>query len=353
MNKLGKLIDMHTYCRPMGSATEKLFIDRYVASLPNAYQDPYKNWHVVIGDSPIIWSCHTDTVAHHDGRQTLHYDAVNSILALSRKSKSVVFEHTWKDKVYRSVGRNCLGADDTAGVFICSEMVLANVPGHYIFHYGEESGGIGSGDLKTYTPETLALYDYAIAFDRRGYRDIVTHQWGMRTASELFAYGLGEALEVAGLKGYTPHDGVYTDTAEYADIISECSNLSVGYQHEHSMNETLDCDHVFKLLAALIALDQDSLVKDREPGTDDYEWMTEPTCQYETVATQNPDVPIQHFCLMCDERINPLVEHDCPALLDNEAYLDRVYADVQKALTQVNNDPTDIQTWKLRHRRVS
>lgn len=357
MSLLATLLDMHTYCRPAGTATEREFIAKYVAVLPGAYQDQYRNWHVQVGESRILWSCHTDTVHNHEGRQTLHYDAVNRILGLSRKS------------VHN--GRNCLGADDTAGVFICCQMILAGIPGHYVFHYAEESGGIGSKDLVLYESEWLALHDYAIAFDRRGTKDVVTHQWCIRTASEVFAYSLSEALESAGIPGYAPHSGIYTDTAEYEGIIPECSNLSVGYQREHSHNETLDIAHLFKLLDALLRLDTSALVHDREPGTVDYEWtdyepnrryLDEPTEWAETIGntdygvsqSTNPDTPTHHFCLMCDERVNPLVEHDCPAHLDNAAYLDRVYGDVQRALAKSNgNTAIDLATWKLRHRRVS
>ena len=87
MSLLATLLDMHTYCRPAGTETERAFIAKYIAVLPGAYQDHYRNWHVQIGESNILWSCHTDTVHNHEGRQTLHYDAVNQVLCLSRKSK--------------------------------------------------------------------------------------------------------------------------------------------------------------------------------------------------------------------------------------------------------------------------
>lgn len=351
MSLLATLIEMHTYCRPAGTVTERAFIARYVATLPNAYQDVYHNWHVQIGESPIMWSCHTDTVHNHEGMQTLHYDAVNQVLCLSRKSKA----H----------GRNCLGADDTAGVFICCQMVLAGIPGHYVFHYAEECGGIGSKDTAHYEADWLKSFDYAIAFDRRGTTNIVTHQWCCRTASDLFAYSLSDALAMAGIPDYAPHEGIYTDTAEYEGIISECSNLSVGYRHEHSPKETLDTAHVLRLLAAMLRLDQSALIHDREPGSDDYDWSaylkSEPTSPLESMYGDidyslpvAEAKPAHHFCLMCDERVNPLVEHDCPAELDNAAYLDRVYGDVQKALAKSNgNTAIDLATWKLRHRRVS
>jgi hypothetical protein len=66
--------------------------------------------------------------------------------------------------------------------------------------------------------------------------------------------------------------GVYTDTAEYMDIIPECLNISIGYDSEHSHFETLDTNHVFALRDAICALDWDaiSLVVERDPTKREY-----------------------------------------------------------------------------------
>src|ERR1035437_5086882 len=121
-SKLSTLFDMLTYCRPAGSGSESAFVARFVATLPGATCDPFNNWHVVIGTSPILWSCHTDTVHTASGRQTVRI-AADGVVGLSWRSR-----HT----------SSCLGADDTAGVWLCHQMILSGVPGHYIFHYGEE-----------------------------------------------------------------------------------------------------------------------------------------------------------------------------------------------------------------------
>src|SRR5205085_10435218 len=66
---------------------------------------------------------------------------------------------------------------------------------------------------------------------------------------------------------FRPDDtGVYTDTNEYADLIAECSNVSVGYDCNHGPNEILDVYHAEKLLAAVLKLDLDALVIHRQPG---------------------------------------------------------------------------------------
>ncbi len=243
---------MLMFCRPYASRTEQAFVDIYVASLPGAARDAYGNYHVRIGDSPIIWSCHTDTVHRHGGMQTIHYDPLTTIMALSKRSKRN--------------GRNCLGADDTAGVFLCCEMVRAGVPGHYIFHRGEEVGGLGSSALAYHAPELLGDAQFAIAFDRRGIGDIITHQWVGRCASDRFAASLSDALhEIDSSLQYLPARGSYTDTAEYTGLVPECSNLSIGYFHEHTPDEMLLSAHTFALLAALCRLDQSALVAQRTP----------------------------------------------------------------------------------------
>lgn len=242
---LRTLIEMHGYCRPMGSATETDFIDRYIATLPGAEEDMHGNWHVTVSDDPILWSCHTDTVHAAEGMQQVAYSRKTGMLTLAKNSKS-----------------SCLGADDTAGVFLCREMILAKVPGHYVFHYGEERGGIGSRALANSGVSFLSMFKFAIALDRQGHGDIITHQGMGRTASDAFANSL--AAQLGGYYEASPN-GIYTDTEEYCDIIPECSNVSIGYTRAHSRMEALDTKHVLRLLAALKKIDVSQLVCERDP----------------------------------------------------------------------------------------
>jgi hypothetical protein len=113
---LGLLLDMLTYCRPAKTPQPAVFCDRFIAPLPGAIIDAYQNWHVTIGDSPILWSAHTDTVHRMNGptRQTVSYNPATGIVRLSKRSRKVSY---------------CLGADDTAGVFLLVCMIRAGVPG--------------------------------------------------------------------------------------------------------------------------------------------------------------------------------------------------------------------------------
>lgn len=299
-SRLQTLIDMHSYCRPMGSKTEQAFIDKYIACLPNAEPDAHGNWHVTVSDAPVLWSCHTDTVHHEEGIQRVDYRPKTGVLKLHKKEKI----------------SNCLGADCSAGVFLMTEMIKAKVPGHYVFHYGEEHGCIGSRKLAQYHADFLQQFQFAIALDRGGSADIITHQSFGRTASDEFAVSLAEQL--GGY--YKPCDGgIYTDTNEYAELIPECSNVSVGYSGAHSYNEQLDTRHLLALLDRLLALDVTQLVAARDPKA----------CN---VFDDDRDFISADWWRRDDD----LLMRDVPVDDDGsyQAYLDPIYAEVQAQLAK-------------------
>lgn len=254
--RLRTLFDMLRTRRPMGGPTETAFIARYIATLPDVTRDDWHNWHVQIPNrdgtpARVLWSCHTDTVHMTDGWQAITIGPSRVTLAPGSHS-------------------NCLGADDTAGVWTLREMILAGVPGHYVFHYGEERGGVGSGNVVWHAPELFNGIDFAIALDRRGTADVITHQAMGRCCSDRFARSLAKELRRGGVRGYRPcAHGVYTDTAEYVGLIGECTNLSIGYQSEHTPNESLDYRHALRVLTALSRLDVSRLTYARRPGEDD------------------------------------------------------------------------------------
>jgi hypothetical protein len=251
---IGSLLTMLTYARPARSMTEAAFINRFIRPL-GATVDPHGNYHLTIGTSPILWSSHTDTVHRVGGFQTVHYDG--HTVCLSKRSK----RHA-----------DCLGADDTAGVWLMTELIRAGVSGHYIFHAEEEIGGNGSSDLALQSPDLIAGIEYAIALDRKGTEDIITHQGFGQCCSDAFAASLARQLNRGGLQYDGSDRGVFTDTANYTDLVGECTNLSVGYESAHSSRESLNVDHLCQLLDALMGLDVSALVSKRLPGDDDTRW---------------------------------------------------------------------------------
>lgn len=341
----GLLLEMLTYARPAGTETEREFIARYIAVLPNAEQDQFLNWHVCVGDSPVLWSCHTDTVHYASGRQTVRYDPQTGMVRLSRRSRR------------GKRGSSCLGADDTVGVALCHQMILAGVPGHYVFHYGEEIGGEGSGDLSRIQPDLVSGSLFAIALDRQGYGDVVTSQYGGRCCSDLFADGLADLLNASGLDlAYAKHRGVFTDTANYVDAIGECTNLSVGYFDQHTKHESVNVHFVSKLFDALCRLDQSALISSRKPGEEDVQaygkWRicTAGTSSVSSIVA-NDRTFFTEDCEYCGRAFDPsqssaedcdrYCSADCETLdLDSisrcltgtSTYLDPAFEDVQNAL---------------------
>jgi hypothetical protein len=239
-----KLLDMLETCRPGGSDEEEAFIETYLYPFKPT-RDDYGN-HIIMVPGPedhpkIMWSCHTDTVHRHGGTQKVE---VTSGVA------------------WTSDG-SCLGSDDTVGIWLALEMIKAAVPGVYIFHREEESGGGGSMWLAKEAAKFIGQFDCAIALDRAGYADVITYQSGGRCCSDAFAQSLADLLG----GNFKPCDsGVFTDTANYVDLIGECTNLSVGYFKQHGQMEHTNLSFAARLRDALIAADWTKLVFKRQPG---------------------------------------------------------------------------------------
>lgn len=185
---------------------------------------------------PVLFCSHIDTVhgMNDDPIQEVIYDAGCEF-------------------AYKKDGKP-LGADDGAGVWLLLEMIDAKVPGTYIFHRGEEVGGIGSDDMALFHTAWLKQFKWAIQFDRRGNADIITHMSCGKTCSVAFAAALADKLNDQCVDfRYAPSNmGIFTDTANYIDIIPECTNVSVGYDSEHTGQECLDVAHLIMLRDALI-----------------------------------------------------------------------------------------------------
>jgi hypothetical protein len=214
----------------------------------------------------------------YDGAGNLHVDA--RLLPIHR---TLFVAHV--DTVHREEGKNkiaktaerwsadgaALGADDGAGCAMLMHLLHAGVPGYYIFTQGEECGGIGAKFLAHNLPGLLSEFDRAIAFDRRGIDSVISHQGYGRCCSDIFAEALSGALNRDDRMMYLPDDtGVYTDTAEFTDIIPECTNVSVGYYHEHGDKEYIDVLHFQALADAVLGFDWDELPTDRDPTVTEY-----------------------------------------------------------------------------------
>lgn len=234
--KTGELIGLLSMKRP--AYTEGLVAEQYVLPLGGQLHGLTGNYIIQVGESRrVLFSSHLDTVHRSAGFNRI------------RQSRSCL-----------SASGEPLGADDGAGVWLMNEMVRSGVEGTYIYHIAEEVGGVGSSDMAELCPSFLEGVDMCIAFDRRGTGDVVTHQRGERTASDQFAYDIGTLLGM----GHKPVKGIFTDSANYSELVRECTNLSVGYQNEHTGRETLDLDYLYALRDRCVEADWQGLVAYRD-----------------------------------------------------------------------------------------
>lgn len=244
--------------RPHKGLGERLMLDWITDRLPTGtgYSvDGIGNLHVDLRSTPLhrtLFVSHVDTVHRADGPNKI------------RKTRG---------KWYAS--GDPLGADDGAGIAILMQLITQGKPAYYIFTVGEECGGLGATHLAEKHADLLAQFDRAIAFDRRGHSDVITHQgWG-RCCSDEFAEALSDKFNTQSNDKllYMPCDGgVYTDTAEFVDIIPECTNISCGYNYEHSDREELDIEHLINLANTACRIDWDSLPTTRDPSVRDNKW---------------------------------------------------------------------------------
>jgi hypothetical protein len=214
-------------------------------------KDTHGNYFYKIGESRTIFASHLDTVS----------------------SKHEPVKHVLDGETIRTDGTTTLGADDKAGVSIMIWMMKHKIPGTYYFFIGEEVGCIGSGLAAKYG-EFKGIYDRIISFDRRGTTSIITHQSWARCCSDAFADAFCAELNKSDYKlNYVKDDGgVYTDSAEFVDLIPECTNVSVGYYSEHTKNENQDIRHLVNLASACLLVDWENLPTKRNPAV--YEGKT-------------------------------------------------------------------------------
>lgn len=218
--------------------------------LPNLSKDEWGNYYFKVGESRTMFTSHFDTASSHQ----------------------VTVNHIIDKQQIISTSGTILGADDKAGTTIMLWMIKNNIPGLYYFFIGEECGCIGSSAASTYG-KFKGNYDRVISFDRRGTNSVITFQSSTRCCSDEFANELAKQLNQEPHFFYkSDKGGVYTDSAEFVELIPECTNISVGYQNEHTIRETQDLYHLIKLANAVIRVDWENLPTKRNPAKKESRW---------------------------------------------------------------------------------
>lgn len=213
-----------------------------VKFLPKGYSiDLDGNYYFKIGESKTLFACHLDTACKTQTNVT----------------------HVIDENTIRTDGSSILGADDKAGMTVILYMISENIPGTYYFFIGEEVGCVGSSAASMRYKDFMK-YDRIISFDRRGLNSVITHQRGIRCCSDEFANKLSSNLSKYNMDFKLDDSGVYTDSAEFTSIISECTNISVGYYNEHTKIESQDIKHLELLAIACSKIDWEELPTKRD-----------------------------------------------------------------------------------------
>lgn len=266
MNKLHpyffELLDMVSVRRRHNTKSELTFREQYFKTFKvsdkktvgfNTLKSPEGQtlaYYYKASEDPILWSAHIDSVHSGSGNVKVAFDPFINLVYVEDEACP-------------------LGADDAAGIWVLFQMIRAGIGGTFVFHTGEEVGGIGSSGIAKHHRAFLSRFKAAIAFDRKDTCSVITHQGFDRCCSDAFADSFCNALNSKGLSLVKDDGGVFTDTANYIDDIGECTNISVGYFDEHTQKESLDAEYLVNLTKALIEAFSggfDNLVFKRKPG---------------------------------------------------------------------------------------
>lgn len=233
---LTKILTTH---RPSWGSTKwfEPLLSSALAGAEHYVRDAHGNYFVLIGNSEqsdVAFTSHLDTVARPG----------SAAPDIAITNKGVMF-------LRNPQAADCLGADCGAGIYLMLEMIRHGVHGRYCFFVDEEVGCEGSRASAKDDTGFWTGVKAMISFDRRG-DGIITHQRYQRCCSDTFAKELAARL---GRTEAHLQKGVYTDSAEFIKIIPECTNVGVGYMHEHTPDEVLDLNILGQVLERVLQAD--------------------------------------------------------------------------------------------------
>lgn len=252
-----KFIQLTNYTYPYGTEG---FIKNH---LPDGVQgDGMGNYFYLIGENPsTMFTCHLDTAS----------------------SKQEKVTHIQDSRYIRTNGKTILGADDKAGMIVLLYMIEKNIPGLYYFFIGEEVGCIGSTRVANswFDNEFSKTIDKVVSFDRRGTTSVITHQFYERCCSSEFANELSTRLSNNQIRLSPDNTGILTDSASFMCLVSECTNISVGYSKEHTFNESQDMFFLQALCESVVKINWKTLPVARDPYSSDFNEYGEEDDDYE------------------------------------------------------------------------
>jgi hypothetical protein len=160
-----------------------------------------------------------------------HYDTVRN---------SPLSGYNIKEDIVTSI-EGALGGDDRCGVAIALSLMQAGILANYAFFDEEECGAGGSNDFLIETPWIAKESSCYLGLDRRGHKD-----------AAVYNYRSEKLLDIVGIYGYKEVSGSMTDVSVIEEAFPKATvNLSVGFNREHSSNESIRIDVVINTLQAM------------------------------------------------------------------------------------------------------
>lgn len=176
-----------------------------------------------IGEIPIGLLAHMDTVFEDN---SVHKTA-NGKTYIKPLRKVTLYYDQWQETL--ASGDGC-GFDDRAGIYAIIRILQEGFRPTVILTTDEEIGGIGAYQLVKVFDKPLTDLKYLIQLDRRGENDCVFYD-----------------LDSKEFETYVESFGFKTAIGSFTDISTICPvwgiagvNLSIGYNDEHSVRETLN-----------------------------------------------------------------------------------------------------------------
>lgn len=245
-----------------GDINFRLWLFNYIKSKLNLAPTIEVEGNILVQTDPkstVLFSCHVDTVhssAESNGQsQQLAFDPAFGHLFLADKKAS-----------------GCLGGDDGCGVYILLKMLEAGVKGKFIFHTGEERGGIGSNAFVKARKQFCEDVEMVVAFDRAVKSgenpEVILTQGGNACASLEFGKALcAELNKVEFEYPYViSHGGSFTDSKVYRYLVPECVNIGCFYESQHGPNEYVDVNGLELLVKAACQVNWGNLPIIRNPA---------------------------------------------------------------------------------------
>ena len=181
------------------------YLKKHYADVQNT-----KSYIYATGEIPVLLAAHMDTV-FPTPTKNVYYDTKKNVL--------------WSPEG--------LGADDRAGIFGIIQLIQKGYRPSILFSADEELGAIGASIFAQKVTQPPKEIKYIIQLDRRGKEDCVFYNCNNK---EFKNYVLSF--------GFKENYGTFTDISKICPVWDVAGvNLSIGYENEHSYNETFHIDN--------------------------------------------------------------------------------------------------------------